>query len=113
MGVEMEDNTFAQAVGGPVPKEELGVTLTHEHLFMDGSSCFELADADDAEEAFQKIDDKTILVKSGYKIEDIEKYYEVKIKIDDEEIDTVGGLLFFLANKVPKNNQVYNYENIL
>ena len=46
----MEDNTFAQAVRGPVPKEELGVTLTHEHLFMDGSSCFELDDSDDAEE---------------------------------------------------------------
>ena len=70
-------------------------------------------DADDSEETFQKIDDKTILVKSGYKIEDMEKYYDVKIKIDDEEIDTVGGLLFFLANKVPKNSQVYNYENIL
>ena len=70
-------------------------------------------DADDSEEIFQKIDDKTILVKSGYKIEDMEKYYDVKIKIDDEEIDTVGGLLFFLANKVPKNSQVYNYENIL
>ena len=25
----------------------------------------------------------------------------------------MGGLLFFLANKVPKNSQVYNYENIL
>jgi len=70
-------------------------------------------DADDSEEIFQKIDDKTILVKSGYKIEDMEKYYDVKIKIDDEEIDTVGGLLFFLANKVPKNSQVYMYENIL
>ena len=70
-------------------------------------------DADDSEETFQKIDDKTILVKSGYKIEDMEKYYDVKIKIDEEELDTVGGLLFFLANKVPKNSQVYNYENIL
>jgi len=70
-------------------------------------------DADDSEETFQKIDDKTILVKSGYKIEDMEKYYDVKIKIDDEELDTVGGLLFFLANKVPKNSQVYNYDNIL
>ena len=70
-------------------------------------------DADDSEETFQKIDDKTILVKSGYKIEDMEKYYDIKIKIDDDEIDTVGGLLFFLANKVPKNSQVYNYENIL
>ncbi len=70
-------------------------------------------DADDFQEIFQKIDDKTILVKSGYKIEDMEKYYDVKINIDDEEIDTVGGLLFFLANKVPKNSQVYNYEDIL
>ena len=70
-------------------------------------------DADDSEETFQKIDDKTILVKSSYKIEDMEKYYDIKIKIDDDEIDTVGGLLFFLANKVPKNSQVYNYENIL
>ena len=70
-------------------------------------------DADDSEEIFQKIDEKTILVKSGYKIEDMERYYDIKIKIDDEEIDTVGGLLFFLANKVPKNSQVYNYENIL
>ena len=68
---------------------------------------------EDLVEIFQKIDDKTILVKSGYKIEDMEKYYDVKIKIEDEEIDTVGGLLFFLANKVPKNSQVYNYENIL
>ena len=70
-------------------------------------------DADDSEEIFQKIHDKTILVQSGSKIEDMEKYYDVKIKIEDEEIDTVGGLLFFLANKVPKNSQVYNYENIL
>ncbi|MDC0037205.1 hemolysin family protein [Alphaproteobacteria bacterium] len=70
-------------------------------------------DAEDSEEIFQKIDNKTIIVKSGYKIEDMEKYYDVKINIDDEEIDTVGGLLFFLANKVPKNSQVYNYENIL
>ena len=70
-------------------------------------------DADDSEIIFQKIDDKTILVKSSYKIEDLEKYYDVKIKIEDEEIDTVGGLLFFLANKVPKNSQIYNYKNIL
>ena len=70
-------------------------------------------DADDSEEIFQKIDDKSILVKSSYKIEDLEKYYDVKIKIEDEEIDTVGGLLFFLANKVPKNSQIYNYESIL
>ena len=36
----------------------------------------------DIEEIFQKIDDKTILVKSGYKIEYMEKYYDVKLKND-------------------------------
>ena len=46
----MIDQTHAHTVQGLTPKEELGVTLTHEHLFMDGSSCFELDDSEDAEE---------------------------------------------------------------
>ena len=45
----MIDQTHAHTVQGLTPKEELGVTLTHEHLFMDGSSCFELDDSEDAE----------------------------------------------------------------
>ena len=38
----------------------------------------------------------------------------VEINIDAEnEIDTVGGMLFFIANKVPQNNQIYKYKDQL
>ena len=40
------------------------------------------------------------------------KYFEIKINLEyDDEIDTVGGMLFYIANKVPKNNQVFKYKN--
>lgn len=71
-------------------------------------------DAEDEEILLQKINDTTILVNASYKIQDLEKFYNIQINFkDEEEIDTVGGLLFYIANKVPKNNQVYRYKNIL
>ena len=61
-----------------------------------------------------KINDNTIIVDAAFKIEDLEKYFDINIHLQDEdEIDTVGGMMFFIANKVPKNNQIYNYQNSL
>tara|TARA_B110000438_G_C15714273_1_gene606766 strand:+ start:341 stop:1192 length:852 start_codon:yes stop_codon:yes gene_type:complete len=71
-------------------------------------------DADDISELITKINLNTIVVDASYKIEDLEKYFDINIKLEDEgEIDTVGGLLFYIANKVPKNNQVYKFQNLL
>ena len=71
-------------------------------------------DAEDKEKLIEKIDEKTIRIDSSYKIKDLETYFDVKINLKfDDEIDTVGGLLFFIANKVPKNNQTYIFEEIL
>ena len=70
-------------------------------------------DADDDENLLKKIDENTITVNSSYKIVDLEKYFNIKISLTEEEIDTVGGLLLFIANKVPQNNQVYTYDNKL
>ena len=71
-------------------------------------------DADDHVELLQKIDDNTVLVDASFKIEDLEKYFDINIDLQNEdEIDTVGGMMFFLANKVPKNNQIYKYQNRL
>ena len=71
-------------------------------------------DAEDNEELLTVISQNTILVNSSYKIEDLEKYFNVKINIEAEnEIDTVGGMLFFIANKVPQNNQIYKYKDQL
>ena len=44
----------------------------------------------------------------------MEKYYNIQIKeIIDEEIDTVGGLVFFLAGKVPRKEEIFHYNNFL
>ena len=44
----------------------------------------------------------------------MEKYYSVKInEMKEEAIDTVGGLVFFLAGKVPKKEEIFKYKNFL
>ena len=71
-------------------------------------------DAEDNEELIKKINDTTIIVDASFKIEELEKYFDMDINLkNDDEIDTVGGMLFYIANKVPKNNQIYKYENNL
>ena len=71
-------------------------------------------DADDQDNLLKKINENTIIVEAAFKIEDLEKYFDINIDLQDEdEIDTVGGMMFFIANKVPKNNQIYKYQNIL
>jgi len=71
-------------------------------------------DAENNEFKIRKIDNKTIVVDSSYKITDLERFFNIKISnIEDEEIDTVGGLVFYIANKVPKNNEEYIFDNQL
>ena len=71
-------------------------------------------DAENNEFKIRKIDNKTIVVDSSYKITDLERFFNIKIlNIEDEEIDTVGGLVFYIANKVPKNNEEYIFNNQL
>ena len=71
-------------------------------------------DGEDNEELLKKINDSTILVDASYRVEDLKNYFDLKIDLNEEdETDSVGGLLFFIANKVPKNNQVYIFKDIL
>ena len=71
-------------------------------------------DADEIETKLEKINPSRIIVNSSYKITDLEKYFNVEIiEAEEEEIDTVGGLVFFIANKIPKKNETFNYKNKL
>jgi len=71
-------------------------------------------DAENEEFKIRKVDERTIIVDSSYKITDLEKLFHIKISdIKDEEIDTVGGLVFYIASKVPKNNEEYIFDNQL
>ena len=70
-------------------------------------------DAEDDEGNFQKINSNKIIVDSSYKINELEKYFGFSIVEGKQEIDTVGGLVFFIANKIPKKNEIFKYNNKL
>ena len=76
----------------------------------------EIEDEHDSDDSlqFKKINETKIIVEASYKLFDLEKYYNIKInEIDEEEIDTVGGLVFFLAGEVPKEDEFFKYKNII
>jgi len=71
-------------------------------------------DVEDSEIKLEKMNKSKLVVDSSFKIVNLEKYFNLKvIEAQKEEIDTVGGLVFFIANKIPKNNEVYRYKNKL
>ena len=71
-------------------------------------------DAEDDEVKIKKLNDRTIIVSASYKIIELEDLFQLKIKeAKEEEIDTVGGLVSYVANKVPKINEVFVFNNQL
>ena len=71
-------------------------------------------DAEDDEEKIKRVNDRTIIVDASYKIIELEDLFQLKIKeAKEEEIDTVGGLVSYVANKVPNINEVFVINNQL
>ena len=70
-------------------------------------------DADEDQVKLKKINDKTIIVDASFKIIELENLFNFKIEAANEEIDSVGGLVFFIANKVPKINEVFTFNDQL
>ena len=71
-------------------------------------------DAEDDEVKIKRVNDRTIIVDASYKIIELEDLFQLKIKeAQEEEIDTVGGLVSYVANKVPNINEVFVFNNQL
>ena len=71
-------------------------------------------DAEDDEVKIKRINDRTIIVDASYKIIELEDLFQLKIKeAKEEEIDTVGGLVSYVASKVPNINEVFVFNNQL
>ena len=71
-------------------------------------------DAEDNEVKIKRVNDRTIIVDASYKIIELEDLFQLKIKeAKEEEIDTVGGLVSYVANKVPNINEVFVFNNQL
>ena len=76
----------------------------------------EIKDEHDSEEVeeIKKISKKTFELPARVSLEEFEKEIGIKLKIEKkDEIDTIGGLIFFLIGRIPGRGEVINYKKIL
>ena len=71
----------------------------------------EIEDEHDAEDTEDLVIEKkrdSMIVDSSFRIEDLENSFNIKIDTSDEdEINTVGGLVYANINRIPKNNEIF------
>ncbi len=71
-------------------------------------------DAEDIEDLIIKKSKNSLIVNSAYRVEELENFFNINIpKVDDDEVYTVGGLVYSKINRIPKNNEVIKIDNDL
>ena len=71
-------------------------------------------DAEDNDDLVLSKSKDSIIVDSSYRIEDLENTFEIKVsRNDDDEIFTVGGLVYSKINRIPKNNETIEINDNL
>lgn len=69
-------------------------------------------DAEDEDDLILEKRNNSIVVDSAYRIEDLEKYFNIEISnTQEDEIDTVGGIVYAKINRIPKNNEIIDINN--
>ena len=59
-------------------------------------------------------DENFLQVSASYSIEELEKDFKINIDVaDEEEIETVGGLIFSKINRIPRSNEEFNIDNLV
>ena len=71
-------------------------------------------DAEDIDEEIIRKEDNLLIVEAAYRIDQLEKDFNINLKVaDEEEIETVGGLVFSKINRIPKSNEEFNIDDII
>ena len=71
-------------------------------------------DAEDQDDLILETSKNSITVDSSYRIEDLENFFNIKISRNDEdEIFTVGGLVYSKINRIPKSSEVIQADDNL
>ena len=71
-------------------------------------------DAEDIDEEIIKKEINMLEVNASYRVEDLEKYFKINLDFaDEDEVETVGGLVFSKINRIPKSNEEFNIDNIV
>ena len=71
-------------------------------------------DAEDIDEEIIKKEKHMLEVNSSYRVEDLEEYFKINLDFaDEDEVETVGGLVFSKINRIPKSNEEFNIDDIV
>ena len=71
-------------------------------------------DAEDKDELIIKKSKNSIIVDASYRIEDLEEFFKIKVsRTEEDEIFTVGGLVYSIINRIPNNNETINIQDNL
>ena len=71
-------------------------------------------DAEDIDEEIIRKEENLLIVDAAYRIDELEKDFSIKLTVaDEEEIETVGGLVFSKTNRIPKSNEEFNIDDII
>ena len=71
-------------------------------------------DAEDIDEEIIKKEKNLLEVSASYRVDDLEKHFNINLDFaDEDEVETVGGLVFSKINRIPKNNEEFNIDDII
>ncbi len=71
-------------------------------------------DAEDIDEEIIRKEKNMLEVSASYRVEDLEKYFSINLDFaDEDEVETVGGLVFSKINRIPKSNEEFNIDDIV
>ena len=71
-------------------------------------------DAEDIDDEIIKKEENLLIVNASYRIDELENDFNINLEVaDEEEIETVGGLVFSKINRIPKTNEEFNIDNIV
>ena len=71
-------------------------------------------DAEDIDEEIIKKEDNLLIVDAAYRIDELEKDFNINLTVaDEEEIETVGGLVFSKINRIPKSNEEFDINGLI
>ena len=71
-------------------------------------------DAEDIDEFIHRKENDFLEVDAAYRVDELEKYFNINLDIaDEEEIETVGGLVFSKINRIPLNNEIFEIDDTI
>ena len=71
-------------------------------------------DAEDTDEEIITKEENLLEVSASYRVDDLEKHFNLNLDFAaEDEVETVGGLVFSKINRIPKNNEEFDIDNIV